>query len=43
MASMTIQNTAEALLISPATAMRSWATARAWLYRDLTQALERSA
>lgn len=40
---MTIEDTAEALGISPATVKRSWATAQAWLYRDLTQALERSA
>ncbi|HKY61022.1 MAG TPA: sigma-70 family RNA polymerase sigma factor [Gemmatimonadota bacterium] len=40
---MTIEDTAEALGISPATVKRSWATAQAWLYRDLKQALEGSA
>jgi RNA polymerase sigma factor (TIGR02999 family) len=41
-AGMTIQDTAEALGISPATVKRSWAMAQAWLYRDLKQALDRS-
>ena len=36
---MTIQDTAEALGISPATVKRSWAMAQAWLYRDLKQTL----
>jgi RNA polymerase sigma factor (TIGR02999 family) len=40
---MTIPDTAEALGISPVTVKRSWATAQAWLYRDIKQALERSA
>ncbi|MGH7558441.1 MAG: ECF-type sigma factor [Gemmatimonadota bacterium] len=40
---MTIQDTAEALGISPVTVKRSWATAQAWLYRDLKQALGGSA
>ncbi len=40
---MTIQDTAEALGISPATVKRSWATAQAWLYRDLKQTLGESA
>lgn len=40
---MTIQDTAEALGISPATVKRSWGTAQAWLYRDLKQTLEPSA
>lgn len=40
---MTIQDTAEVLGISPATVKRSWATAQAWLYRDLRRALEGSA
>jgi RNA polymerase sigma factor (TIGR02999 family) len=39
---MTIQDTAEALGISPATVKRSWATAQAWLYRDIKQALGKS-
>jgi RNA polymerase sigma factor (TIGR02999 family) len=38
--SMTIQDTAEALGIAPATVNRGWAMARAWLYRDLTETLE---
>lgn len=40
---MTIQDTAEALGVSPVTVKRSWATAQAWLYRDIKEALERSA
>jgi len=32
---MTIEETAEALGISPATVKRGWASARAWLHRDL--------
>lgn len=40
---MTIEDTAEALGISSATVKRSWATAQAWLYRDLKQGLEGSA
>ena len=36
---MTIQDTAEALGISPATVSRGWAVAQAWLYRDLKQSL----
>jgi RNA polymerase sigma factor (TIGR02999 family) len=39
---MTIQDTAEALGISPATVSRGWAVAQAWLYRDLNQTLEGS-
>ena len=35
---MTIEDTAEALQISPATVKRRWALAQAWLYRDLTRA-----
>ena len=38
---MTIQDTAEALGLSPATVKRGWAMAQAWLYRDLKAALER--
>ena len=33
---MTIQETAEALNISPATVKRGWIMAQAWLYRELT-------
>jgi RNA polymerase sigma factor (TIGR02999 family) len=40
---MTIEDTAAALGIAPATVSRGWAMARAWLYRDLKQALEDSA
>ena len=36
---MTIEDTAEALGISPATVSRGWAMAQAWLYRDLKQSL----
>lgn len=34
-AGLTIPETAEALDISPATVKRDWATARAWLYREM--------
>jgi RNA polymerase sigma factor (TIGR02999 family) len=39
---MTIEDTAEALGISPATVSRGWAMAQAWLYHDLKQRLKRS-
>jgi RNA polymerase sigma factor (sigma-70 family) len=32
---MTVEETAEALQVSPATVKREWATARAWLNREL--------
>jgi len=35
-AGLSIDETAEALNISPATVQRHWATARAWLYREMT-------
>lgn len=35
-AGLSIEDTAEALNISPATVKRNWATARAWLYREMT-------
>jgi RNA polymerase sigma factor (TIGR02999 family) len=34
---MSVEETAEALGISPATVKRGWAMAQAWLYRDLKQ------
>jgi RNA polymerase sigma factor (sigma-70 family) len=34
-AGLSIEETAEALGISPATVKRDWAVARAWLYREL--------
>jgi RNA polymerase sigma factor (TIGR02999 family) len=37
---MTVLDTAEALGVSTATVKRGWAMARAWLYRDMGQALE---
>ena len=37
---MTIEDTAEALGVAPATVCRGWAMAKAWLYRDLKAALE---
>lgn len=40
--SMTIEETAEALGIAPATVGRGWAMAKAWLYRDLQQTLQGS-
>jgi RNA polymerase sigma factor (TIGR02999 family) len=33
---LSIEDTAEALNVSPATIKRDWATARAWLYRQIT-------
>jgi RNA polymerase sigma factor (TIGR02999 family) len=36
---MTIQDTAEALGVAPATVSRGWVMAKAWLYRDLKQTL----
>jgi RNA polymerase sigma factor (TIGR02999 family) len=36
---MTIEDTAEALGLSPATVKRDWAMAQAWLYRELEHAL----
>ena len=39
---MTIEDTAKALGISPATVSRGWSMAQAWLYRDLKQRLEGS-
>ena len=33
---LSIEETAEALNISPATVKRDWATGRAWLYREMT-------
>jgi RNA polymerase sigma factor (TIGR02999 family) len=38
---MSVEDTAEALAISPATVKRGWSMAQAWLYRDLKQAVER--
>jgi RNA polymerase sigma factor (TIGR02999 family) len=35
---LSIEETAEALEISPASVKREWATARAWLYREMTKA-----
>ncbi len=35
-AGLSIEETAEALNISPATVKRDWTTARAWLYREMT-------
>jgi len=40
---LTIEDTAEALGISPATVKRRWALAQAWLYRELSQMGERGA
>jgi RNA polymerase sigma factor (TIGR02999 family) len=39
-AGMSIEETAEALGISPATVKRDWVLAQAWLYRELREALE---
>lgn len=37
---MSVEDTAEALGVSPATVKRGWAMAQAWLYRDLKQVIE---
>jgi RNA polymerase sigma factor (TIGR02999 family) len=37
---MSVEETAEALGVSPATVKRGWGMAQAWLYRDLKQTLE---
>lgn len=37
---MSIEDTAEALGVSPATVKRGWGMAQAWLYRDLKQTVE---
>ena len=37
---MSVEETAEALHISPATVKRGWAMAQAWLYRDLKKVVE---
>jgi RNA polymerase sigma factor (TIGR02999 family) len=34
---LTIEETAEVLQVSPATVKREWATARAWMHRELTR------
>ena len=39
-AGMTIDDTAEALGISPSTVKRDWMLAQAWLYREIKQALD---
>jgi RNA polymerase sigma factor (TIGR02999 family) len=39
-AGLTIEDTAEALAISPATVKRRWSLTQAWLYRDLSRARE---
>jgi RNA polymerase sigma factor (TIGR02999 family) len=39
---MTIEDTAEALALSPATVKRDWTMAQAWLYRELQQSLSDS-
>jgi RNA polymerase sigma factor (TIGR02999 family) len=39
---MTIQDTAEALGVSPATVKRGWAMAQAWLYRELASEVDAS-
>lgn len=40
-AGMSIEETAEALAISPATVKRGWSMAQAWLYRELLEMQER--
>jgi RNA polymerase sigma factor (TIGR02999 family) len=41
-AGLSIEETAEALAISPATVKRYWTTARAWLYREMTKEIIKS-
>ena len=36
-AGLTVEDTSEALGISPATVKRSWTSARAWLHREMTR------
>jgi DNA-directed RNA polymerase specialized sigma24 family protein len=33
---LSVEETAEALSISPVTVMRDWSSARAWLYREIS-------
>ncbi len=35
---LSVEETAEVLNVSPATVMRDWSTAKAWLYREMTDA-----
>jgi RNA polymerase sigma-70 factor (ECF subfamily) len=35
---LSVEETAEVLDVSPATVMRDWSTAKAWLYREMTGA-----
>ena len=37
---LSIQETAEIMKVSPATVKRDWATARAWLYREMNQSVQ---
>jgi RNA polymerase sigma factor (sigma-70 family) len=39
-AGLSIEETAAALALSPATVKRRWTMARAWLFRELTSAVE---
>ncbi len=39
---LSVDETAEVLNVSPATVMRDWSTARAWLYREMTGGSSRS-
>jgi len=34
---LTVEETAEALQLSPRTVMREWSLAQAWLYRELSK------
>ena len=36
-AGLSVDEIAEVLKVSPITVMRDWSTAKAWLYRELTQ------
>jgi RNA polymerase sigma factor (TIGR02999 family) len=42
-AGLSVEDTARALDISPATVKRSWTAARLWLYRELSRELDRGA
>jgi len=40
---LSVEETAEVLKVSPVTVMRDWSTAKAWLYRELTDGAQRGA
>jgi DNA-directed RNA polymerase specialized sigma24 family protein len=38
---LSVEETAEVLGVSPVTVMRDWNAAKAWLYREITNGLDR--